>query len=180
MLEWATMKRNLFPHAEEPYLSRFLESVREDGDHMLWAGRLMPNGYGAFQICGQTVTAHHLAYEWANGPIYSWMEVDHLCRVILCVRPDHLEAVTHLENVRRGRAAEALMASQNPLAKYLIANAVSIADFAERADASPQLITKMIRGDRPRDSRLVYRVGDMINLSWEETDSTFLRQRRRI
>jgi len=30
------------------------------------------------------------------------LELDHLCRVSHCVRPEHLEAVTHAENVRRG------------------------------------------------------------------------------
>ena len=31
------------------------------------------------------------------------MELDHLCRVIACWNPWHLEEVTHAENVRRGR-----------------------------------------------------------------------------
>jgi hypothetical protein len=30
------------------------------------------------------------------------MVVDHICRVRHCVNPDHLEAVTQRENVRRG------------------------------------------------------------------------------
>lgn len=30
------------------------------------------------------------------------MVIDHLCRVRLCVNPSHLEAVTNLENLRRG------------------------------------------------------------------------------
>ena len=31
------------------------------------------------------------------------LEPDHLCRNRSCVRPSHLEAVTHLENMRRGK-----------------------------------------------------------------------------
>lgn len=38
------------------------------------------------------------------------LEFDHLCRNKLCVRPDHLEAVTHTENVRRGNSPSAIAA----------------------------------------------------------------------
>lgn len=39
------------------------------------------------------------------GPIPEGYDVDHVCQVIACVRPhpDHLEAVTPLENQRRRR-----------------------------------------------------------------------------
>lgn len=35
------------------------------------------------------------------GPIPQGYEVDHLCNVPLCVRPEHLEAVTPAENIAR-------------------------------------------------------------------------------
>lgn len=39
------------------------------------------------------------------GPITDGLELDHLCNVPSCVNPDHLEPVTHAENMRciRGR-----------------------------------------------------------------------------
>lgn len=37
-----------------------------------------------------------------GGAIPDDSELDHLCKVPACVRPDHLEAVTHAENMRRG------------------------------------------------------------------------------
>ncbi len=46
--------------------------------------------------------AHRVSYELAVGVIPDGMEIDHLCRVTLCVNPDHLEPVTRLENQRRG------------------------------------------------------------------------------
>jgi hypothetical protein len=45
-----------------------------------------------------------MAYEWLVGPIPDGFQIDHLCRVRNCVAPDHLEAVTQQENLRRGEA----------------------------------------------------------------------------
>ncbi len=50
--------------------------------------------------------AHRLTYEWAYGRIDDGFVIDHLCRNPSCVRPDHLEAVTHQENIRRGRETD--------------------------------------------------------------------------
>ncbi|MFF1336357.1 HNH endonuclease signature motif containing protein [Streptomyces sp. NPDC058290] len=48
--------------------------------------------------------AHRWAYRDSRGDIPDGLELDHLCRHPACVRPDHLDPVTHAENVRRGRA----------------------------------------------------------------------------
>lgn len=45
--------------------------------------------------------AHRVAYTLAVGSIPDGLEIDHLCFVPACVNPDHLEAVTGLENKRR-------------------------------------------------------------------------------
>lgn len=46
-------------------------------------------------------SAHRVAYESEVGTIPKGMDLDHLCRVRLCVRPDHLEPVTRRENLLR-------------------------------------------------------------------------------
>ncbi len=46
---------------------------------------------------------HVLSYEIYVGEILPGLEIDHLCRNILCLNPEHLEAVTHKENRRRAR-----------------------------------------------------------------------------
>ncbi len=67
----------------------------------LWTASTDWYGYGWFWV-GAPRRAHRVCYEWLVGPIPAGLELDHLCRVPACVRPEHLEPVTHAENVRRG------------------------------------------------------------------------------
>lgn len=59
---------------------------------------------------GRREYAHRLAWIAAHGPIPAGLEPDHLCRDRACDNVEHLELVTHGENLRRGtfcaRAAE--------------------------------------------------------------------------
>lgn len=68
----------------------------------LWQGDKLPRGYGQFRFDNRHVLAHRFAYEMAKGAIPPGLVIDHLCRVTSCVNPDHLEAVTNAENLRRG------------------------------------------------------------------------------
>lgn len=70
----------------------------------VWKGKPNGAGYGRTQQNKKTVLAHRAVYELHMGPIPPGLELDHLCRVPICVNPDHLDPVTHLVNVRRGRA----------------------------------------------------------------------------
>lgn len=71
-----------------------------------WTASKTPLGYGKMQVSGKMQYAHRIVYELLVGPIPEGLELDHLCRNRGCVRPDHLEPVTHTENVRRGTVGE--------------------------------------------------------------------------
>jgi hypothetical protein len=63
----------------------------------LWLGKCDLDGYPHLD----NRKAATVFYEAKNGPVPDGLELDHLCRIRCCVNPIHLEAVTHLENVRR-------------------------------------------------------------------------------
>ncbi len=67
-------------------------------------GKLNERGYGKLYDNKKRRFAHIVAYELQKGAVPLGLELDHTCRVHCCVNPDHLEPVTHAENVRRGIA----------------------------------------------------------------------------
>lgn len=67
-----------------------------------WTGAKSRDGYARTYRPTGSRYAHRVAYELLMGPIPTGLELDHLCRNRGCVNPDHMEPVTHVENVRRG------------------------------------------------------------------------------
>jgi hypothetical protein len=64
-------------------------------------------GYGFAWYQGKHLLAHQFSYRVLRGEVPEGLQLDHLCRVRLCVNPDHLEPVTGKENMRRGSQAMA-------------------------------------------------------------------------
>lgn len=73
----------------------------------LWTGSKNPvTGYGVVNNAPLHFrSAHRVTYELLNGPVPEGLQLDHLCRVRLCVNPGHLEAVTSQINNRRAFTA---------------------------------------------------------------------------
>lgn len=60
------------------------------------------NGYGKIGIGGRTVNTHIAMYELEVGPIPDGLELHHICENRPCVNVDHLEPMTHRENLLLG------------------------------------------------------------------------------
>lgn len=95
-----------------PERERFWAKVDQTGDCWEWTAAKNVGGYGRFTPEGQreSVAAHRYAYEAEHGPIPAEIQLDHLCRNRACVRPSHLEPVTHQVNILRGIAPTAVNA----------------------------------------------------------------------
>jgi hypothetical protein len=65
-------------------------------------GATSDRGYSRVKHDGRDQKGHRVAWEHLHGPVPVGLELDHLCRNRACVRPDHMEPVTHAENMARG------------------------------------------------------------------------------
>ena len=87
---------------------RFWSKVEKTDSCWVWVGARNPSGYGTFAAGSKKNNsrrdwrAHRYAYTVEKGSIPAGLDLDHLCRNPSCVRPDHLEPVTHRVNILRG------------------------------------------------------------------------------
>ena len=80
--------------------TRFFAKVLKTDSCWFWTAA-KKDGYGAFRVNGKTHRAHKWIYEKLRGKVSDGLELDHLCGHRNCVNIDHLEEVTHTENLRR-------------------------------------------------------------------------------
>jgi hypothetical protein len=106
----------------EVLLKRFEKrTVKSASNCWDWIGTKNETGYGKIVVGwkenNQPVHrfAHRVSYELFVGLIPTGLEIDHLCRNHGCVNPNHLEAVTHKENVRRGILPEMMRKKMNEM-----------------------------------------------------------------
>lgn len=66
-----------------------------------WTGGTNGVGYGVVTVRYRRYYVHRLSYQLAAGFVPTGLVIDHLCRNTSCLNPEHLEPVTHAQNVRR-------------------------------------------------------------------------------
>ncbi len=87
----------------EEFHKNIIPTTRKDDgiDHCwLWHGKHMKGGYGIYQTLISN-TSHQFAYRLYIGDVPDGKVIDHLCEITSCCNPNHLEAVTQSENMRR-------------------------------------------------------------------------------
>lgn len=81
-------------------MQRFWAKVKKTETCWLWEGYKNPSGYGRFNAGkGKMMLVHRYSFEQAYGEIPKGTVIDHICRKRNCVNPDHLRAVTDMENI---------------------------------------------------------------------------------
>jgi len=86
----------------KPPIERFRKFIKvADNDCWLWMGCRFRSGYGLLSPGGRahSVYAHRWAYQHFVGPIPAGLEISHKCGNPSCVNPEHLQAVTHRQNL---------------------------------------------------------------------------------
>jgi len=71
----------------------------ELGPCWLWIGADGAHGYGSYTYAKKHYRPSQFSYQLAYGPIPKGLSVLHQCDTPKCVRPDHLLAGTHRENM---------------------------------------------------------------------------------
>jgi len=94
---------------------KFAESLFRTKTCWLWYGTKDHRGYGRFYVpeLQKNVRAHRFLYELKYGPVPDGLELHHKCRRRICVRPSHLQAVTHKENSQFAAEAGAWRGEKN-------------------------------------------------------------------
>jgi hypothetical protein len=99
-----------------PLQDRLNARINKTDTCWLWTGKVDKTGYGSFgmrvdQAC-RTRSAHKIVYETLVGPVPESMQLDHLCKIPLCVNPEHLEIVSPKENIMRSNGLASINAKK--------------------------------------------------------------------
>lgn len=107
--------------------------------------RKITNGYAYLVRDGKTLRAARYFYEQVRGPIPDGLTIDHLCRNRACVNPDHLEAVTITENIRRRPATKLTDELAGEIRR--LSSTMNQAELAERFDVHQSTVSRVLSNE---------------------------------
>ena len=127
-----------------------VEYLEEDRGYItpcwIWQMRLTSTGYAMASRGGKSVPAYRVYWEERFGPMPKGTEPHHKCRVRSCVNPDHVEPVTHEENVQfsSGKLTPALV---RRIRETRLEGATAIEAIAAGYGVRPKTIRRVVQGE---------------------------------
>lgn len=112
----------------------------------IWQRGIASAGYGVTKVNNKAISAHRLYYIRAKGSIPEGLELDHLCRNRACVNPDHLEAVSRQENIRRGAAIKI----DDAAVRLIRMSQMPVPEIVRRFGVTPSYARLVLEGTQPR------------------------------
>lgn len=144
---------------------RFAKMIREGvvpeirpdlGPCLVYIGASNGNGYGQFRYNDRNGYAHRYAWERVNGPIPQGMTIDHLCMNRACVRVEHLEVVSGVENYRRGVSNRKVCQNGHPLEGNRVAGTLAMCERCDREGRARRDRARWNKAGTSRDTRVRY------------------------
>ncbi len=111
------------------FLTKFWSRVKKSNNCWEWTATLDGRGYGKCYWKHKQLSSHIISYQLMVGDVPEGLELDHLCRNKKCVNPDHLEAVTHRENMLRGFAPSAIHARKTHCPQGHLYNGINLITY---------------------------------------------------
>lgn len=131
------------PVSGAPYA---VEDRGHDTPCWVWLRSRAGGRYAKLSVGGRTVLAHRHYYERQRGAIPEGRQLDHLCRVVACVNPWHLEPVTGTENVRRGDGARLSVAVAGQIRRRYAAGGASQRALAAEVGTDQAMVSRIVNG----------------------------------